>query len=83
MSKIVTVYIVYDLDAWPRNLTNDFLCKNCLCGETNTVKKIQSFDNDTARDVVIFAVDNSSSSHSDNHKNNILVLGEGPKFQLI
>ena len=29
-----------------------------------------SFDDDTARIVIIFAVDNSSSSHSDNHKNN-------------
>ena len=29
-----------------------------------------SFNNDTARNVIIFGVDNSSSSHSDNHKNN-------------
>ena len=31
-----------------------------------------------ARNVVIFGVDNSSSSHSDNCKNNFLILGEGP-----
>ena len=37
-----------------------------------------SFDNDTARNVIIFGVWNSLSSHADNHKNN--VLGEGPIF---
>ena len=30
--------------------------------------------------VVIFGVDNSSSSHSDNRGNNFLVLGEGDTF---
>ena len=39
-----------------------------------------SFDNNTARNFIIFGVDNSSSSHADNHKNNFLVLGEGPTF---
>ena len=29
-----------------------------------------SFDNDTARNVIIFGDDNSSSSHADNRKNN-------------
>ena len=38
MSKIVNVYIVYDLDAWPKNPTNNFKLKNCLFGETNMVK---------------------------------------------
>ena len=36
-----------------------------------------SFDNDIARNVIIFGVHNSSSSHADNHKNNFLVLSEG------
>ena len=31
-----------------------------------------------SKNVVIFGVDNSSSSHPDNIKNDILVLGEGP-----
>ena len=35
-----------------------------------------SFHNDFARNVVIFAVD--PSPHSNNHKNNRLILGEGP-----
>ena len=34
--------------------------------------------NDFARNVVIVGVDNSSSSHTDNQKNNFLVLGECP-----
>ena len=37
-----------------------------------------SFGNDFARKALIFGVDNSSSSHTDNRKNNFLVLGEGP-----
>ena len=36
--------------------------------------------NDYAKNVVIIGVDNSSSSHTDNRKNNFLVLGEGPTF---
>ena len=36
-----------------------------------------NFDNDFARNVVIFGVDKISSSHTDNRKNNFLVLGEG------
>ena len=36
-----------------------------------------SFDNDIARNVIIFGVHNSSSSHADNHKNDFLVLSEG------
>ena len=35
------------------------------------------FGDDFARNVVIFGVDNSSSSHTDNRKNNFLVLSEG------
>ena len=41
-----------------------------------------SFGNDIARNVTIFGVDNSSSSYSENRKNNFLVLGEGPIFDI-
>ena len=41
-----------------------------------------SFDSDTARNVLIFGVDNSSSSYVENRKNNFLVLGEGPNFRI-
>ena len=39
-----------------------------------------AFDNGFARDVIVFGVDNSSLSHSDNHKNNFLILGEGYSY---
>ena len=38
------------------------------------------FVNELARNVVIFGVVNSSSSHADNCKNNFLVLGESPSY---
>ena len=38
------------------------------------------FGNDPAKNVVIFEVDNSSSSHTHNLKNDFLILGEGPTF---
>ena len=41
-----------------------------------------SFDNGTARNVIIFHVDNSSSFHSDNRKNILLTLGETSSFGL-
>ena len=39
-----------------------------------------SFNNDTARNVLIFGVNNSSSSYSDDNKNNFLVSGEDPTY---
>ena len=39
VSTIVNVYIVYDLDAWPRNPTNNFKFKTCSFGATSVVKK--------------------------------------------
>ena len=39
-----------------------------------------SFDNDFARNVIIFDVDDSLSSHSANRKNNFLLLGKGPIY---
>ena len=39
-----------------------------------------NFGNDFARNVVIFGVDNSSLSHTDNCKNNFLVLGEARAY---
>ena len=40
----------------------------------------RNFGNDSARNVVIFRVDNCLSSHTDNCKNHFLVLGEGKTF---
>ena len=39
-----------------------------------------NFDNDYARYFIIFGVDNSSSCHADNLKNNFFVLSEGDTF---
>ena len=39
-----------------------------------------SFGNDYARNVVIFGVDISSSSHTDNQKNEFSILDEGDTF---
>ena len=38
------------------------------------------FGIDFARNFVVSGVDNSSSSHSDNQKNNFLMLGVGPTY---
>ena len=38
LTEIVNVYIFYDLDAWPRNYTNNFKFKNCLFGPTIIVR---------------------------------------------
>ena len=39
-----------------------------------------SFDNDSARNVIIFGADNCASCHAENCKNNFLVLGKGATF---
>ena len=39
-----------------------------------------SFSDDFARNGMIFEADNSSSSHTDNLKNDFLILGEGDTF---
>ena len=39
-----------------------------------------SFDNDIGKTVIIFCVENSSSSHANNRENNFLTLGEDPTF---
>ena len=38
--------------------------------------------NDYARDAVTFGVDNTSSSHANNRKNNFLALGEEPTYEI-
>ena len=37
-TDIVNAYIVYELDAWPRNRLDHFTLKNCLFGATNIAK---------------------------------------------
>ena len=42
-SKHISLYIVHEIDNWPRNLLNNFILKNCLFGAVkiarNTVKR--------------------------------------------
>ena len=38
LTRILNVYIVYELYTWPRNSTNNFKFKNYLFGATNIVK---------------------------------------------
>ena len=47
------------------------------CGTAFAGKGSWSSVNGIARNVLIFGVDNSSWSHSDNSTNNFLMLGEG------
>ena len=101
MRKIANAYIVYYLDVWSRNATNNFKFKNCLFGATNIAKNSDkekyvysgygitfdstgswSFDNDFSGNVMVFDVDNSSLFHSDNRKNNFLILGEGAAYAI-
>ena len=77
-TKIVNVFIVYDLGSCSKNPTNNFKFKNCLSRATNIVKNSDkekyvycgygitfdsagswSFDNEFARNVVIFGFGNS------------------------
>ena len=37
-TKILNVYILHDLDTWPRNPITNFKFKNCLFGATTIVK---------------------------------------------
>ena len=45
-------------------------------------KSYWNFGNDSARNVVIFGVENSSLSHTDNCKNDFLLLDEGDGFDI-
>ena len=49
-------------------------------GITNHSAGSWSFGNDFARNVIFFGIGNSSSSHSDNRKNNFLILGKGVTY---
>ena len=95
LTKIANVYIVCDLEAWPTNPNNFkfknclFGATNIVTASEKYVYSgyrvtfdsagSWSFHNDFARNVIIFVVGNSSSFHSDNHKNSFLISGaEGP-----
>ena len=87
------MYIVYEINTWPCNPSNNFMLKYCLFstveltrkadkskftyngrGKASAGKYYWGFDNDTARNVIIFDVDNSSSSYIDNPKKLLMVV---------
>ena len=84
---ILNLYIVCEVSTWPRCPTNNVRLTNCLFGTDKSKfpdngrgmpfdgEGFQSFDHESARNVVIFGVDNISPSHTDNRNNN-LVIGE-------
>ena len=80
VTKIVNAYIVYYLDAWPKDPTCNFRFKYCLLVATFHDAVSWSFGNDFARNFIIFGVDNSYFSPTDNRKNNFFVLCGGLTF---
>ena len=86
ISFILNSYILFELNKWPLYPTNNVTLKNCLFGKVKlTINAGKSTFTYNGRgisfdgNVVLFCVDNISSSHTDdNKKNNFLVLSEGP-----
>ena len=95
---VLKFYIVYELNTWSRNPTNNFTLKNCFLSTFKLTRNADkskftydgrvitfdgesfwSFENDAARNIIIFGGAKSSSSHIDNQKKKILLLGEGPR----
>ena len=80
-SKIVSTYIVFDLDTWSKNPLNNFLLKNSdkekwgCSGCEIKLDSTGSWNFEFARNFIIFGIDKSSSPHAYKHKNNLLVLG--------
>ena len=52
------------------------------CGVASDGKGLWSFNDDFGRKVIIFGVDDSSSSHTGNLKNYFLILGEEDTFAI-
>ena len=88
--KVVKIYIVYEVGASSSNV-NDPTLKKCLSGAVTLTKNADidgiGFDRRGSfsfpsggfgQNVLIFGVDMSFSTHIDNKKKDILVLGIGP-----
>ena len=94
-TKIVSAYLVYDLNTWPIIPLSNFRLKKYFYDATKIVKNSDkgnwvycgygvafdrkgswNFGNDLTSNIIIFGVSNSSSSHRDNLKNNILELSK-------
>ena len=76
LGKIVNVYIVYDLDAWPRIPTNNFKFKNCLFGATSIVKNSDKEEYVKSGCGITFDSAGSWSFNNDSYWN-VIVFGVG------
>ena len=90
-AKTVNAYIEYVLDYCPKSMLTKFVSENFLYCASDIVKHSHKskyvcsgygtpFDgssNDFTKIIVIFGVDNNSSSYTANGKNNFLVFCEG------
>ena len=82
------MYIVYDLDGWPRNPTRNFKFKNCLFRATNKVKNsdkeryVYSGDRKIFHNAGLWSFDNDVARNVIilNRNNNFLVLGKGRNY---
>ena len=73
MTRIVNVYIVYDLGAWQKNITNNFKFKNYLFGATNIVKNSDKEKHVYSGYEIIFDIAGSWSFNNEVAKNVINV----------
>ena len=71
---ILNLYIVYELNAWPRDPANNFPLKNCLFGTFKLVRNADKSKFIYNGQKIAF---DGASCHTDNRKNNFSVLGEG------
>ena len=89
----VNLYIAYVLDRWSQDLNAEFTLKSCLFGNADLYKysysgyeigsdsrslfSIPNFD--WGKNVIIFGVHMSSSTHANNKNKDILILGKRQK----
>ena len=83
--NVVNIFIVYELDAWPRDLNTDFTLGGGLFGGFKLTKNADpdkyshSGYSSVGKNVIVFGVNVRSSVHMDNKGNNISILGRGLK----
>ena len=93
--KLLIIWESQNMKTFFQKATFNFKVKNCLFIVKNSYKEkwvysgygitcdgvgSWSFGNDFARNILIFCVDNSSSSHADDCQSNFLIIGKGPTF---
>ena len=74
LTRIVNIYIVYDLAAWPGNPIDNFKFKNCLFGLTN-ILKISDKETYVYSGYGITFDSGASWSFSNGTARNVIILG--------